>query len=286
MDPMTPSFSPCPACAGRSSREHSIYNTYPLLHCQDCTLVFTAMREFPADQYEDVYARVTIFQMMMEDARATAAGEKGFKDLWWFKKMALYWLRREAVTGRLLDVGSGPGTFLMVARQRGFAIQGVELARVAASAAQEFGVPTWWGTLEDFAKSEPEPFDAVTSFEVLEHLPDPASVLQSMRSLMKPGARLILSVPNLDDPYCLLQQIEPAMPPIHINFYSRRSMRALLSRAGFRMERSFTLPIPTSSVRNIHGMNGFLRRLPGLCVRRLVGRADGTTLLVSARLAG
>jgi 2-polyprenyl-3-methyl-5-hydroxy-6-metoxy-1,4-benzoquinol methylase len=285
MRPMPAVESPCPACGRRESTEHSVYNGYPLLRCPSCTLVFTAAREFASDQYEEVYARVTVFQTMLQDARATAAGEKGFQDLWWFKKMALRWLRQQRVTGRLLDVGSGPGTFLMVARERGFAVQGVEVARIAAQAAQQLDVPTWSGTVEDFAKTDPALFDAVTTFEVLEHLPDPAGMLRAVRRLMKSDARLILSVPNLGDPFCLLQQIEPAMPPIHINFFSRPSMRALLCSAGLRMERSFTLPIPTSTVRNIHGTKGFLYRLPGLCLGRLVGRADGTTLLVEARPA-
>src|SRR5262249_36171986 len=152
----------------------------------------------------------------------------------------------------------------------------------AAKVANEFGIPTFCGTIEEFERQNANKFDAITSFEVLEHVPDPLSVLVAARQMLKREGALVLSVPNLDDPYCLNQQITPAMPPIHINFFSRSSLGALLERAGFELRRSFTLPIPTSSVRNIYGVRGFLLRLPYLAARRLVGMADGTTLLVMA----
>jgi 2-polyprenyl-3-methyl-5-hydroxy-6-metoxy-1,4-benzoquinol methylase len=246
-------------------------------------LTFTAQREFSSTQYEDVYSGVTAYRMMVDDARQTYEGKKGYRELWWFKRMALRWICSFVPSGRLLDLGSGPGTFLIVAHRKfGFQIQGIEPASAAATTANDFGVPTYCGTIEEFEKVEPEKFDAISSFEVLEHLSDPFSVLVAARRLLKPDGVLVLSVPNLDDPYCLKQHIIPAMPPIHINFFSRSSLKLLLNRAGFELKRSFTLPIPTSSVRNIHGGKGFLLRLPFLAGRSLVGKADGTTLLVLA----
>jgi 2-polyprenyl-3-methyl-5-hydroxy-6-metoxy-1,4-benzoquinol methylase len=221
--------------------------------------------------------------MMVADAKQTHEEKKGYKELWWFKRMGLRWLRSRIRGSRLLDMGSGPGTFLMVAhRDFGFKIQGVEPASVAATLANELGVPTFCGPIEQFEKNGADRFDAITSFEVLEHVADPSSALAAARRLLTPNGVLILSVPNVDDPYCLKQQIAPAMPPIHINFFSRTSLRALLDRSGFCMERSFSLPVPTSSVRNVHGSKGFLLRLPYLLMRRLLGKADGTTLLVMA----
>jgi 2-polyprenyl-3-methyl-5-hydroxy-6-metoxy-1,4-benzoquinol methylase len=145
-----------------------------------------------------------------------------------------------------------------------------------------FGLDVHACYVQEFLAKQPVPFDAIVSFEVLEHVPDPVGLLRAMHELLQPEGVLVLSVPNLDDPYCLKQQIAAAMPPVHINFFNRRSLAAALDRAGLAVQRFFSLPVPTSSVRNIHGKQGFLLRLPILALRRLVGRADGTTLLAAA----
>lgn len=171
----------------------------------------------------------------------------------------------------------------MVARQLyGYDVQGVEPVAVAVESAIKFGVPTFCGTMQDYAKMQPVKFDAITSFEVLEQVVDPAEFSQTAKRLLKPNAILILSMPNLDDPYCLQQQIAPAMPPPHINFFSRRRLKILLERTGFAVTRTYTLPIATSSVRNRYGREGFLIRIPYLLVQRFAGKADGTTLLIMA----
>jgi 2-polyprenyl-3-methyl-5-hydroxy-6-metoxy-1,4-benzoquinol methylase len=276
-------MSACPACGSISVTNFRTYNRHPLLKCSDCGFVYTAQRDFATAQYEGVYSEMVAYQVMKHTARQTHEGKLGYKHLWWFKRMGLRWLRKSKPSGRLLDIGSGPGTFLMIAkRDFGFEIQGIEPASEAASMANIFDVPTFNGTVDEFEQQNPGQFDAIVSFEVFEHISNPLTVLLAARRLLKTDGVLILSIPNLDDPYCLDQQIAPAMPPIHINFFSRRSVNALLRRAGFAMQRSFSLPIPTSSVRNIHGRKGFLLRLPYLIASKLLRKQDGTTLLVMA----
>src|SRR5476651_2023494 len=115
----------CPACGSEKTEHHSIYNGHALKRCRVCSFVFTAERNFRMGQYDDVYSGVTAYQMMIEDARLTHAGAKGFRHLWWFKKMELKWLRALVPSGRLLDLGSGPGTLLMVAHHDfGYQVQG------------------------------------------------------------------------------------------------------------------------------------------------------------------
>jgi SAM-dependent methyltransferase len=273
----------CPACGSEKTEDSAIYNGYPLRRCNCCGFIFTTERTFSSTQYEDVYSGVTAYRMMLDDARQTYEGKKGYRELWWFKRKALRWIRSRMSSGRLLNVGSGPGTLLIVARRKyGFEVQGIEPASAAVAIANEFRVPTYCGTIEEFERKNSIKFDAITSFEVLEHVPDPLSLLASARRLLKKEGVMILSMPNLDDPYCLKQQIAPAMPPIHINFFSRNSLRVILDRAGFELKRTFTVPIPTSSVRNTYGAKGFFLRLPYLAATGILGMADGTTLLAMA----
>jgi 2-polyprenyl-3-methyl-5-hydroxy-6-metoxy-1,4-benzoquinol methylase len=273
----------CPVCGDTEQPAGSVYNGFQLKRCISCELVYTEVREFPESLYTDVYASQWFYREMLNAADRTARGEWGRRQLWWFKKLALRWLERGTDGRRLLDVGCGPGTFLLVARQEGWDVAGIEPAQEAASKAIALGLNVFQGYVKDYAALSPSPFDAIVSFEVLEHVPNPVEVLQGMRALLKPGGMLVLSVPNLDDPYCLKQQIALAMPPIHINFFNRRSLGKALQKAGFAIDRFYSLPIPTSSVRNTHGKKGLYVRLPWLALARLIGRADGTTLLAVAR---
>jgi len=273
----------CPACASTTTKDLMVHNGHQLKTCSRCKFVFTAQRSFTTIPYEDTPLGMAAYQSMIKAAERTYRRELGFRDLWWFQRKALKWLHARLRTGRVLDISSGPGTMLMVARQvYGYDVQGVEPVATAVESAIRFGVPTFCGTAQDYAKKQPEKFDAITSFEVLQHVVDPAAFLQTAKQLLKQNAILILSTPNLDDPYCLQQKNAPAMPPPQINFFSRRSLKVLLERAGFAVTRTYTLPIPTSSVRNLYGKKGLLIRIPYLFAQRFAGKADGTTLLIMA----
>lgn len=276
----------CPICDADAQQLLPDYNSYEMSACPSCGFVYTKARRFPDMQYEDVYANETVYRMMVEDAVRTARGELGARDLWWFKRVALRWLRRQGTGGRLVEIGSGPGTFLLVARQQGWTVTGIEPTSLAAKKAQELGIETFCGTAEQYVQNHDERFDVVTAFEVLEHVPDVTAATRAIHELVAPpGGLFIFSVPNLDDPYMLRQRYPVSMPPIHINFFNRQSITRALTDAGFEVVRFMTMPIPTSTVRNLFGKRGLLLRLPMLAVLRLMGRADGTTLLGMARRA-
>ena len=183
-----------------------------------------------------------------------------------------------------MDVGCGAGTFLLVARSRGWKVAGIEPAENAAADAKSFGLPVFCGFVEEYPGEPGVSYDAITAFEVLEHVPDPVRMLRAMQQLLRPKGQLVLSVPNLDDPFCLKQQIPTAMPPIHINFFNRSSLTVALERAGYGEIRFRTLPVPTSSVRNVCGRTGYILRLPLLACLSALGKADGTTLVAAATL--
>lgn len=99
--------------------------------------------------------------------------------------------------GRLYDIGTGSGAFPGVASRRGWVAAGCEPNRwLAAWATKRYGIPIAAGTLFD-QQLKSSTFDVVTLWDVLEHTPDPKSVLRECHRITKPGGLLVLNYPDI-----------------------------------------------------------------------------------------
>ncbi len=211
----------CPACS-ETSRESTIerYGKYERFACGACGLQFWEPREMPdARWYEQMYGGRDEHLLPLEP------GHK-------------YFLADPLAPGggELLDIGCGTGNFLAAARDAGYRVTGIELDRNAARFARErldlervFPL-----TISEFAGQRPEDkFDAVTFFEVLEHQAAPMDFLQEVRTCVRPGGVIALSVPNrerwLTGPDVL------DYPPNHFLRWSAAALKKFLSAQGFEV---------------------------------------------------
>jgi len=130
-----------------------------------------------------------------------------FKPLHAMNPLRLGWIERVAggLQGKkILDVGCGGGILAdAMARQGAAEVLGIDLAtkslRVAQLHALESGTPhiTYREVaVEALAAEQPAGFDVVTCMEMLEHVPDPASVVQACAALVKPGGWVFFSTLN------------------------------------------------------------------------------------------
>jgi SAM-dependent methyltransferase len=169
--------------------------------------------------------------------------------------------------GELLDIGCGTGNFLAAARGTGYSVSGTELDRNAASFAKEqLNLPRVLGlTISEFAEKYPgEKFDVVTFFEVLEHQAAPVEFLDKVKSCLRPGGYVALSVPNrerwLTGPDVL------DYPPNHFLRWNALALRNLLSAQGFEVlslkEQSAGL-VHTAQMINIALRTGLTRKVTG-----------------------
>jgi len=103
-------------------------------------------------------------------------------------------LERHRSSGSLLDVGTGTGQFLSIARES-FTVSGTEVSESAVRIAKnKYGLDVKQGQVEHIHFGTQ--FDVITLFHVLEHVPDPLSTLRRCRELLNPDGILVVAVPN------------------------------------------------------------------------------------------
>ena len=157
-----------------------------------------------------------------------------------------------AEKGRVLDIGCGSGQFLARLIRTGCMCHGTELsAETARRAAQVPGLKLHLGALEAGTYA-PGAFDLITIWQVLEHLPDPDSVLGYCHRWLKPEGLLLIAVPNAGSWQAALfgGSWFHLDPPRHLHHFNRESLTAMLADAGFRAERIRTL----SWEQNLYGI--------------------------------
>lgn len=155
----------------------------------------------------------------------------------------------------VLDVGCSRGEFVDAAARAGFTAEGVEPAPDIAAAARALGRKVRTGLLAAQAYADHQ-FDAVSLFEVLEHLREPLPLLHECRRILKPGGILMISTGNAQSwtvaamgarwDYFHMQTIGG-----HISFFNPRSIAAIARDSGFRVERIETARVKFFEKRDV-----------------------------------
>jgi 2-polyprenyl-3-methyl-5-hydroxy-6-metoxy-1,4-benzoquinol methylase len=155
------------------------------------------------------------------------------------------WVSETLASGtRLLDVGSNFGHFLSEA-SKVFDATGIEISKAAVDKSEQLfsGVKNYVGSIYEPPEEAKGPWEAITLWDVIEHVPDPKGALEKIRDLLAPGGSLYLSTPDAGS------AVAKAMgrrwhyndPVQHIILFGRKNLSDLLARTGFRVEeaRSF-----------------------------------------------
>ena len=157
----------------------------------------------------------------------------------WERRRAL--LLGEAREGeRVLDLGCGAGRFVAALRQAGADPVGVEIAGAALERARAVAPGADLRLLEDDGSIPLEhgSVDLVWCSEVLEHVADGAHLLQEARRVLRPGGRILVTVPyhgRVQAALIALLRFDAHFDPQgqHLRFFTRASLAASLRAAGF-----------------------------------------------------
>lgn len=130
--------------------------------------------------------------------------ESEFKPLHEINPLRVNWIDERATLAgkKVLDVGCGGGILSESMARRGAQVTGIDMGEAPLSVARlhqlesELDIDYRQITAEALAAEQPGQYDVVTCLEMLEHVPDPASVIRACHALVKPGGQVFFSTIN------------------------------------------------------------------------------------------
>ncbi|MEQ1929573.1 MAG: class I SAM-dependent methyltransferase [Parvularculaceae bacterium] len=180
-------------------------------------------------------------------------------------------LGRPLKGARVVEVGCDRGDFVdFLKSERGAIASGFDVAPLAVQEGRGAGRDVQLSTLED-AGIETASVDAVCAYDLIEHVADPAAFLGEAARVLGRGGALAVETPNFDGfVYRLgrvLARVRPAAnamsslqerlwPPVHVQYFTGRSIVALLTRSGFEGARCSGREL---HIEEVAGMNPLLK---------------------------
>jgi len=225
----------CSICKGRNSTPYLIMDGFKYRKCNGCGLIF----QNPRPRFEDLKKRYADNYFEYE-----ISNQENFFNL---MKLGLRDIHFDSFYGnnvknkKFLDIGCATGLLLNYMKRKGWDTKGVELCTPSAEyAIKQFDLDVFIGTLEEAAFPD-QYFDVVHFSHLIEHVPDPKSLLMEVKRILKRDGRIILTTPNADSfqAWWAGEKWRSAIPD-HIYLFTKRTMRTLLTQTRFRIIRQIS----------------------------------------------
>lgn len=232
----------CPICQSEKTKflfEHyddrfGYPGMFHLDRCADCGHIF--LREtFTPQELTDMYCNYYPRKLFDIESWKPYPETKGF--FAWLdgdNARSHRWVPKNV---KVLDIGCGYCETLGYHQARGCEAWGCEADTNSQKIAERYGFKNFKLGLFNPDDYEKEYFDYVTIFQVLEHCANPKLTLEQIRTILKPGGKLIISIPNLRciGRYFFGRGWLNWHTPYHLNIYSDKSFRFLADETGFNV---------------------------------------------------
>ena len=185
---------PCRVCGALRSSASFVVGENRVLRCEECTHVFVDA-VYTSESIQQMYES---YEAIGTDQYFSGIDREVLSNFDAYLTRCREYLSSGSPQPRLLDVGCGTGAFLERAQKAGFLCEGIEICKPLADiAVRNVGCPVHIGLLSGLDLTECS-FDVITMYDLIEHLPEPASDLRKVHKWLKPGGILFVLTPNDD----------------------------------------------------------------------------------------
>ena len=223
----------CAVCRG--PRLHYLFSVagYRIVRCDDCGLLLTNPQP-SNDELGRIYASDYFLRGKSEASQEAVERLKGRTAGLYLDLIERY---RGESAGRLLEVGSGEGDFLVSAIERGFEVTGLEYSEHACAVAGKKLAPSpseiICGEITDVPGAGI--YDVCVLSDVIEHVRNPRHLLERVHELLCPGGIIFIATPSLDSWSArLLKNRWMEFKPEHLFYFDSSTLQTLLIDCGFK----------------------------------------------------
>jgi 2-polyprenyl-3-methyl-5-hydroxy-6-metoxy-1,4-benzoquinol methylase len=211
----------CLLCHSTRLKQLPDYEKAHLCQCESCKFIFS--RKIPSSEELEKY-----YKAYGSSSYLSPITIKRYNEL-------LDQFEPYRKTNKILDAGCGAGYFLDEAKKRGWQIYGTELSDKAIQICTEKGIKMKKGFV-DPSNYEPNTFDIITSFEVIEHINNPQSELKNFNIILRDGGLVYITTPNFNSilRYHLKAKYNVISYPEHLSYYTKTTLKKMFELNGFK----------------------------------------------------
>ena len=243
-----------PVAVGEDFEYRSSADSFLAMRCRSCGLIYLNPRP-TLDELPRIYPPTYHAYNFSKNRfgivyRARSTIEAG---------RLLRWCHDLPDNARILDVGCGDGFHLGLLRaygKPGWRLEGVEPSASAAREARKAGLTVHEGIVQQLDLPR-DSYDLVLLIQTIEHVDDPVGVLRAVRSLLRPGGRVVIVTDNTDTiDFKIFQGRHWGGYhfPRHWNLFNRATLRALARKVEMEVETLGTMLSPVNWVYSLHNL--------------------------------
>ncbi len=258
-------FTTCKSCNGEIEIVNHKHN---LVKCKACTFVFSKTiftnKEFET-VYNELYNKAKSPAYYKHSVTEYEAVKNGIFKIGYNRKRILN--KHIKPTDEILEIGSGIGLVGAYLKHIGInKYTGVEIDETSNKKAREFQLNAINGDFKLMGTLDLEA-DVIMLWEVLEHIQEIDEFFKLSKARLKTGGKLIVSVPNYNKRLNYKNpgdKIFQSGPPIHLNYFTKESVKTVFEQNGFKVQSINTKRFPYLNYRKLSYYKSILKSLFGM----------------------
>jgi 2-polyprenyl-3-methyl-5-hydroxy-6-metoxy-1,4-benzoquinol methylase len=227
-------ISVCPVCSSSESRFYLTKSSINYVQCEKCMCTYPNLIPnnvgdiYKGQEYLDGFIK---FDQEREEYKKNRFGNERLEIL-------KNHLGGSLKGKKLLDVGCGTGWFLELCKEEGLECYGQELGSVLASFAHNRSGATIFDKSIELITGYEGFFDIIVLFDLIEHLEDPISFVNKLKSMLTLGGIIFIMTPNVDSfgVKCLQENSSLLIPTDHICLFAPRTATIFAELVGMRLD--------------------------------------------------